>query len=114
MAYKIGNCTQTGKELFIKDTNGRLNGVKKDCYQADLVFSSGGKVQLILSEEATKNPDIQLIYRELMDPAAESFNLTFPAQTTWNHDGLREYIENNYDDPVALVNIRKHPMNGGL
>ncbi len=103
MAYKIGNCTQTGKELFIKDTNGRLNGVKKDCYQADLVFSSGGKVQLILSEEATKNPDIQLIYRELMDPAAESFNL-----------GLREYIENNYDEPVALVNIRKHPMNGGL
>ena len=103
MAYKIGNCTQTGKELFIKDTNGRLNGVRKDCYQADLVFSSGGKVQLILSEEATKNPDIQLIYRELMDPAAESFNL-----------GLREYIENNYDEPVALVNIRKHPMNGGL
>lgn len=103
MAYKLGHCTQTGKELLIKDARGKFSSAKKDAYQADLKFENGGFIRILLSKEAVDSPDFDKIYEEMIHPGSESF-----APKT------RAYVAEVYGKPVALTNIKKHPFNKGV
>ena len=103
MPYKLGHCTQTGKELLIRNERGKFSAAKKDTYQAILVFKNGSKIKILLSQYATENPDLEKIYEELMHPAADSFEPT-----------TRAYIERVYGKPIKLIGIHKHPFNRGV
>lgn len=74
MAYKNGQCIQTFKTLMVRDTNGKLNSIKPDCWMAFGVMENGTRVGLIISKEAVDQPNFDLILKNLLDPGSKALD----------------------------------------
>lgn len=97
MPYQTGYCIHCNCQLFVSDTDGRLNSIKPFARQADLKFDSGGRVRVLICKDCAENhPDVSKIYDELMHPAATAFKSS-------KHKTL---VQEKYGTPLGLENIQ--------